>query len=262
MNKKLLGGSLHVLWVTALFALSATLALSVGGQPAQSFSYAPTEGGVTVTGYFGEGLETVSVPELLGGQPVVAISSGAFLGNKSVRSIELPETVTTIGNNAFTGCENLHGLLAAGVTGIGDYAFYGCTQLTLLTVGRLEQLGEQALGNARPTVSVGKSAGISGFVATRRIMQESYTELPLGKAGGLQITDVVMEQYGHLDEYLAPDVQDIDLMWSIGLPDYYSGLHKSGLFALLDADEREGLELRMQALLDDLAANVAMLGGR
>ena len=39
-----------------------------------------------------------------------AIKKEAFLNNKDITSIVIPDSVTEIGESAFAGCSNLHGL--------------------------------------------------------------------------------------------------------------------------------------------------------
>ena len=62
----------------------------------------------------------VSVPSSLGGYPVKVIEYAAFKGNSAVTSVTVPETVESIGDNAFENCVNLTKLnLPANLTNIG-----------------------------------------------------------------------------------------------------------------------------------------------
>ena len=71
---------------------------------------------------------------------VTAIGNGAFAGNRLITAY-LPDTVTTIGDNAFDGCVNLTSVTQVGssddavfpasVTSIGNYAFEGCGKLNM-----------------------------------------------------------------------------------------------------------------------------------
>ena len=55
-------------------------------------------------------------------------------GPLDLTSIELPETITTIGGNAFGGCENLSSInLPASVTQIEKQAFLNCRSLASFT---------------------------------------------------------------------------------------------------------------------------------
>ena len=50
-------------------------------------------------------------------------------------SISLPDGLTSIGNQAFSGCESLAlTSLPDGLTSIGDYTFYKCTSLALTSL--------------------------------------------------------------------------------------------------------------------------------
>ncbi|MGN0542106.1 MAG: leucine-rich repeat domain-containing protein [Acutalibacteraceae bacterium] len=52
----------------------------------------------------------------------------------------IPDSVTSIGENSFVGCESLSSVtIGNSVTSIGDYAFLGCTGLTSITVDENNQ---------------------------------------------------------------------------------------------------------------------------
>ena len=73
------------------------------------------------------------------------ISIQWMLGNSSVEEIILGEDVTSIGDNAFSGC-GMHSIkMSDSVTSIGDYAFNGCSQLTSIELSNnLEYIGKWA----------------------------------------------------------------------------------------------------------------------
>jgi len=49
---------------------------------------------------------------------------------KNLKSVIIPDSVTTIGERAFSSCTNLQSVtIPDSVTTIGDYAFYECTNL-------------------------------------------------------------------------------------------------------------------------------------
>lgn len=84
---------------------------------------------VTVTGYDGED-PSVVIPSVIEGLPVVYIAEYAFNKNTFIKEVTLPESITTIGQNAFTNCENLETVnFAEGLETIGISAFYGCSSL-------------------------------------------------------------------------------------------------------------------------------------
>lgn len=61
---------------------------------------------VSITGYRGKDLE-VSIPEVIEGYPVTYIGKKAFLSNKTIKQISLPETVVRIEDWAFACCGKL-----------------------------------------------------------------------------------------------------------------------------------------------------------
>ncbi|MDE6731673.1 MAG: leucine-rich repeat domain-containing protein [Oscillospiraceae bacterium] len=97
------------------------------------------DGGLIITSYKGKQTEVV-VPERIGKSTVSAIGSGAFSGmtwstritsneicdfrKENITRITLPETVTVIGENAFSYCSNLKAVnVPYGVKVIEKYAF-------------------------------------------------------------------------------------------------------------------------------------------
>ena len=64
------------------------------------------------------------------GEEVTQIKAFAFAGNKRVKSVRMPETVTKIGEGAFQDCSNLEDVnLPSKITMIQPYTFDGCEKL-------------------------------------------------------------------------------------------------------------------------------------
>ena len=76
------------------------------------------------------GLTEYTIPD-----SVTTIGDEAFYGCSSLTSVTIPDSVTTIGDSAFRGCSSLTSVtIPEGVTTIGEEAFYNCSSLTSVTI--------------------------------------------------------------------------------------------------------------------------------
>lgn len=62
---------------------------------------------VTINEYKGKEKKVV-IPQRISGKKVTKIKSFAFQRNRKVTSVQIPDTITDIGHNAFAGCSNLN----------------------------------------------------------------------------------------------------------------------------------------------------------
>lgn len=125
-----------------------------------------SEGEYTVSG-IGTCTDTeILIPTTYNGLPVVSVEASAFLNNTAITSVVLPDSITSIGEKAFNGCESLTSVLFGknsqlssigpgafnycyslesitipeSVTNIGSDAFYYCCGLRSVTFGENSQL--------------------------------------------------------------------------------------------------------------------------
>lgn len=85
----------------------------------------------------------------------------------TAESLELPATVTAIGDGAFSGNNYITSVKLPGVTKLGNYAFANCEELVSVEFGKLTHIGDYAFINtginATPDLSAVKYVGASAF---------------------------------------------------------------------------------------------------
>ena len=82
-----------------------------------------------ITAYTNTTQTDIIIPDNFGGVAVIGIGSNAFQ-NKSLTSVLIANTITSIGSSAFSGCTGLTSFtIPSSITSIGSSAFYGCTKL-------------------------------------------------------------------------------------------------------------------------------------
>jgi len=85
---------------------------------------------ITTASGFSNYLKTVIIPD-----SVTSIGQYAFSGCSGLTDITIPDRVTSIGSSAFSGCSGLTDItIPDRVTSINQFAFDGCSGLTSVTL--------------------------------------------------------------------------------------------------------------------------------
>ena len=97
----------------------------------------------TATNTLINGCKSTVIPDSL-----TSIGNQAFYGCTGLTSVTIPDSVTSIGNQAFYGCTGLTSVtIPDGVTTIGLWAFYRCTGLTSVSIpDSVTSIGKYSLG--------------------------------------------------------------------------------------------------------------------
>jgi hypothetical protein len=154
---------------------------------------------VTIRGYTGSsGL--VTIPGTINGLRVTAIGDRAFWANPRVTSVIIPDTVTSIGEGAFSAVDSHSSLtnivIGNGVLTIGSGAFHFCDQLTSVRIPKkVSGIGIMAFGGCFGLKSIVVDSGNAAYCSRDGILYNSnQTELvqyPPGKAGDFVIPNTV-----------------------------------------------------------------------
>lgn len=165
--------------------------------------YEERKDGIAIKRYRGIGLD-IKVPETIDGKEVVAIERKAFLSCKTIKSIELPETIVEIGDWAFAHAEELRYITipSHGISK-GKELFLGCKRLRHIYVNGREEL---------------KDNGVSMMLASTVTILHDYFLFDV-----TQIND--QEWVNRWDEKLLKlinldDLDGFEELWTCGEEDY------------------------------------------
>ena len=100
---------------------------------------------------FGNRIKSVTIPD-----SVTSIGDYAFCRCDNLTSITIPDSVISIGSGAFEDCDNLASVtIGSSVTSIGDDAFWNCGNLTSITIpDSVISIGSGAFSNCDNLASV------------------------------------------------------------------------------------------------------------
>ena len=98
-----------------------------------------------------QNIESYIIPD-----SVTSIGNGAFSGCSSLSSIVIPDSVTSIGEWAFSDCSSLFNIvIPKSVTSIGDCAFIGCSSLSSIVIpNSVTSIGDWAYGGCSSLSSI------------------------------------------------------------------------------------------------------------
>ena len=156
------------------------------------------------------GCKTTIIPNT-----VTSIGDYAFSGCSGLTSITMPNSVTSIGSDAFFGCTGLTSItIPNSVTSIGNYAFARCSGLTSVTIpNSVTSIGSDAFVacSGLTSVTIGNSVTSIGEYAfyncsgLNSIISKIETPFAFVSSAFLNIssTCVLTVPYGTRDAYIA-----------------------------------------------------------
>lgn len=139
-----------------------TLILVSCNMDSEGFVFEESESTATVIGYKGRN-EHITIPSSYNGKPVTAIGDSAFDKNENkrvIKSVVIPNTIKTIGNYAFFGCELTSIIIPKNVTYLGHGAFSFCELTTIDIPGSIEILRNMTFIDCRSLTTVNIGEGV------------------------------------------------------------------------------------------------------
>lgn len=107
---------------------------SVNADTSGDWEYEIYNGGVEITKYYGSAA-TVTVPQSIHGYTVLRVDDYVFKNMNQIEQVNLPDTLRSIGYEAFSGCTSLKSIsLPESLEELESYVFRGCESLEQITV--------------------------------------------------------------------------------------------------------------------------------
>lgn len=116
---------------------------------------------------------------------MVRIDDYAFANCNSLSAIDIPATITTLGNSAFRNCNWFNSFkIGTGVEEIGDYCFAGCISLDDITIpGNVTSIGNYAFLNCtqikKVAIEKGSTVLSMGYGASKGKNKGLFDDCPL-----------------------------------------------------------------------------------
>ena len=127
---------------------------------------------------------------------VTRIGTGALINCVSVKSVSLPNSLTEIGDSAFSHCGMTSISLPGGLKKIGAAAFNGCEKLTSITIpSGVTGIGEGAFEGCTSLTSINVESGSKNYVSIDGVLfsadKKALITYPDGKKGSYTIPNGV-----------------------------------------------------------------------
>lgn len=152
--------------------------IEINEEATESLTYNLIDGGYEVTGVGEE--ERIIIPSTYNGRDVIRIGASSF-ARKQITYVSIPDTVTSIGLNAFNNASKLQEVRISEnsmLTTIENNAFSGNSSLESIYLPRtLQTLGSSVFNNASGLNSITVASANSYFYSTGNNLIETATQI-------------------------------------------------------------------------------------
>jgi hypothetical protein len=187
--------------VKGVLALVIALLLQWSAE-AQDFTYAISNGSITITEYIGPGGNVV-IPSTISGLPVTAIGDFAFVNRSKLTTITIPSGITSIGMDAFAGCIALTSVtIPDTVSKLGEAMLASCDGLISVTIGNgITSIEANDFAQCRSLASVVMGNGVRSINAaafalclslTNVVLPNTLTNIGAGAFAFCSLTNVAL----------------------------------------------------------------------
>jgi len=157
--------------------------------------------GLTVTSIgsaFAEtALTSITIPN-----SVTSIGTDAFYDCGSLTNVTIPGSVTSFGNWAFFDCSGLANVtISNGVTSIGDHAFYYCTSLTNVTIpNSVTNIGDAAFSGSTNLTAITVDTNNPAYSSANGVLFDKSQTTLIEYPGGLGVSYTISNSVTSIGE--------------------------------------------------------------
>lgn len=187
MKKRLF--SLFMSLIMAISLVGVVPTMTASASKSGDYEYSTLSNGTVVITRYNGSATNLTIPSTIAGKKVTSIGACAFEDcERSLESVTIPNSVTSIGDNAFEYCSSLTSItIPNSVTSIGESAFWKCHSLKSVTIpNSVTSIGNRALAGCTSIKSINVDFNNKNYSSKDGILfNKGKTELiqyPIGNA--------------------------------------------------------------------------------